>query len=559
MPRSSPLLVLLLALAAGAASAADKADRIFVNGRIWTGDPALPRAEALAVRDTRIMRVGTTAEVRKLAEKATDVVDLKGRFVVPGFTDAHLHFMSGSLSLDALNLSGAATLAEVEKRIRDYARANPDRPWIVGEGWSYAAFPGGMPTRAQLDAILPDRLAFFTSYDGHTAWVNTLALAKAGITGLTKDPPGGVILRDAAGEPAGVLKEAAQALVERHLPEPAPYEKARAFKKGLDLAASYGLTSVHQASFSEDDLRVMEQTLAERRLKLRFYVAVPLVKDPKPETLARYDALRRRHAGRQIRFGAVKGFVDGVVESGTAAMFEPYPGGGAGLPGWSQADLDRTVALYDKAGYQVFLHAIGDKGIAMALSAYEHAAKANGTKDRRHRIEHVEVPRLEDLARFKALGVVASTQPLFADPNPNHLEVYVPALGPARASRAMPFKAIDDAGVVQAFGSDWPVFSCEVLKAIYCAATRTTAQGTPAGGWEPGQRIGVEAALRHFTRDAAWAGREDDVKGTLSAGKLADLVVLSDDILAVPPERLLSTRVLLTVLGGQDTFRAKDF
>jgi hypothetical protein len=549
----------LLGLLAAAAPAAEKADRIFINGRMWTGDPGRPRAEALAVRDTKILAVGSTSQIRGLAEKGTEVIDLQGRFVCPGFIDAHLHFMGGSLSLEALRLDGAGSLPEIEKQIRDYARTHQDTAWITGEGWTYGAFPDGMPTRAQLEAIAPDRLVFLRSYDGHTAWVSSLALAKAGITRATEDPPGGAILRDAQGEPTGILKESAVRLVSQHVPTPAPFEKYRAFRKGMELAVSYGLTSVHQASFDEEDLKVVEQVLSERGLKVRFYASVPLVKDPPSETLGRYDELRRKYTGPLLRFGAVKGFVDGVVESQTAAMFEPYPAGGTGLPRWTQEDLDRTVALYDKASYQVLLHAIGDRGIAMALSAYEHAAKANGTRGRRHRIEHVEVPRPEDLIRFKALGVIASTQALFAQPDQNHLEVYLPTLGPVRAARAMPFKAIDDAGVVQAFGSDWPVFSCEVLRGIYCAVTRTTPEGTPAGGWEPGSRISAEAALRHFTRDAAFAGRDEDVKGTLAPGKLADLVVLSDDILAIPPVGLLKTRVLLTVLGGQDTYRAKEF
>jgi len=553
------LAAALLALLATGAHAAEKADRIFVNGRIWTGDPSRPRVEALAVRGPSIIAVGKSADIRGLAEKGTDVVDLKGRFVCPGFIDAHVHFMGGSLSLEALKLDEAGSLAEVAKRIKDYARSHTDSAWVTGQGWTYAAFPGGMPTKDQLDAILPDRLAYFSSYDGHTAWVSSLALSKAGINRTTEDPPGGAILRDAQGEPTGVLQESAQRLVSSLLPPPAPFERYRAFKKGLDLAVSYGITSVHQASFSEEDLKVMEQVLAESGLKVRFYASVPMARDPKGETLGRYEELRRKHQGKHLRFGAVKGLVDGVVESQTAAMFEPYAAGGSGLPNWTQEDLNRTVALYDKAGYQIFLHAIGDRGIAMALSAYEHAARANGTNGRRHRIEHVEVPRPEDLPRFKALGVIASTQALFANPDQNHFGVYVPTLGPARAARAMPFKAIDDAGIVQAFGSDWPVFTCEVLRGIYCAATRMTPEGNPPGGWEPGNRITAEAALRHFTRDAAYAGREDDVKGTLAAGKLADLVVLSDDILAVPPERILKTRVLLTVLGGQDTFRAREF
>jgi hypothetical protein len=284
-----------------------------------------------------------------------------------------------------------------------------------------------------------------------------------------------------------------------------------------------------------------------------------MVKDPTAETLARQDELRRRFASPRLRVGAVKGYVDGVVEAKTAAMFDPYPGGGTGLPNWTQEELDRTVAAYDRAGWQVMLHAIGDRAIDMALIAFERAARANGTSGRRHRVEHVEVPRLVDLPRFRAAGVVASTQALFPYPNRNHLEVYVPMLGPERAHRALAFKAIDDAGAVQAFGSDWPVFTAEVVRGLHTAVTRTTLQGTPAGGWEPAQRLSAEAALRHFTRDAAFAAHEEGEKGTLAPGKLADLVVLSQDLLAVPPDRIKDAKVLLTVLGGQDTWRAREF
>lgn len=248
-----------------------------------------------------------------------------------------------------------------------------------------------------------------------------------------------------------------------------------------------------------------------------------------------------------------------AVESKTAAMFEPYLGGGTGELNWTPADLDRTVALYDREGFQILLHAIGDKAIRMALDAYERAARTNGTSGRRHRVEHIEVPTRADIARFAPLGVIASTQALFASPDQNTFDVYAPTLGPDRASRAMAFRSLDEAGAVQAFGSDSPVFSMEVLRGIYCAATRMTPEGTPAGGWQPQERISAEAALRHFTRDAAYASFEEERKGTLGAGRLADLVVLSDDILAIPPPQILKTRVLLTVMGGRDTYRAGDF
>jgi predicted amidohydrolase YtcJ len=563
---SRPTILALAALAASLAGSAappkeakaSQADRIFVNGRVWTGEPRRAPAAALAVRGTRILDVGSNGDIRRHAAKGTDVVDLRGRLVVPGFIDAHLHLLGGSLSLEELRLDDAFTFGAVTGLVRSWAAAHPDARWVTGEGWAYAAFPGGLPTRAQLDAIVADRPAWLVSYDGHTGWANSAALRLANVTRVTPDPPGGAVVRDGKGEPAGVLKETAMDLVARLVPKLLPHEKERALRNGIAQAAAWGLTSVHQAGADAEELEILSAAL-EAAPRLRVYVALDMERDPTPETLARQEELRRRFSGDRLRVGAVKGFVDGVVEAKTAAMFEPYPGGGTGIPNWTQEELDRAVAAYDGAGWQVMLHAIGDRGIDMALTAFEHAARANGTTGRRHRVEHVEVPRTADLPRFKTDGVVASTQAMFPYPNPNHLGVYVPTLGPERARRALAFKAIDDAGAVQAFGSDWPVFTAEVVRGIACAVTRTTVEGTPPGGWEPSQRLTVEAALRHFTRDAAFAEHAEEEKGTLAVGKLADFAVLSQDLLAIPPERIKDTKVLLTVLGGQDTWRAKEF
>jgi predicted amidohydrolase YtcJ len=537
---------------------ASQADRIFVNGRVWTGEPHRAVAEALAVRGTRILEVGTSAEIRAHAAKGTDVVDLRGRLVVPGFIDGHLHLLGGSLSLEQLRLDDAFTFAAVASAVRTWAAAHPDARWVTGEGWTYAAFPGGLPSRAQLDAVVPDRPAWLVSYDGHTGWANSAALRLADIGPGTQDPPGGAIVRDEKGGPTGALKESAMELVERLVPKLLPHEKERVLKSGIAQASAWGLTGVHQAGIDADELEILASALSAVP-KLRVYVALHMERDPTPDALARQDELRRRYSGDRLRVGAVKGFVDGVVEAKTAAMFEPYPGGGSGIPSWTQEELDRAVAAYDKAGWQVMLHAIGDRGIDMALTAFERAARVNGTTGRRHRVEHIEVPRTADLPRFRADGVVASTQAMFPYPNQNHLGVYVPTLGPERAHRALAFKAFDDAGAVQSFGSDWPVFTAEVVRGIACAVTRTTVEGTPPGGWEPSQKLTVEAALRHFTRDAAFAEHAEEEKGTLAAGKLADFAVLSQDLLAVPPERIKDTKVLLTVLGGQDTWRAKEF
>ena len=549
------------ALAASLAAAPDKAgqaDRIFVGGRVWTGEPSRPLVEALAVRGTTVLAVGTSADIRKLSGKGTEVVDLRGRLVAPGFIDGHLHLLGGSLSLEELRLDDAETFAALSQRVKDWAAVHPDVHWLTGEGWTYAAFADGLPSRLQLDALVPGRPAFLVSYDGHTGWANSIALRLASVTRETKDPPGGQVVRDPKGDPTGVLKENAMDLVGRLVPKPLPHEKERALRQGIAQVAAWGLTSVHQAGIGQQDLELLSRTL-DAVPRLRVYVALDMEREPTADALARQDELRRRFASDRLRVGAVKGYVDGVVEAKTAAMFEPYVGGGTGLPNWTQEELDRAVAAYDKTGWQVMLHAIGDRGIDMALTAFERAARANGTSGRRHRVEHLEVPRTADLARFKAAGVIASTQAMFPYPNRNHLGVYVPTLGAERARRALAFKTIDDAGAVQSFGSDWPVFTAEVVRGVACAVTRTTVEGTPAGGWEPPQRLSVEAALRHFTRDAAFAEHGEAQKGTLAPAKLADFVVLSQDLLAIPPERIKDTKVLLTVLGGQDTWRAKDF
>jgi predicted amidohydrolase YtcJ len=552
--------VLAVSLAGDAAppkeAKASQADRIFVNGRVWTGEPRGP-VEALAVRGTRILAVGSSSEIRRHAAKGTDVVDLGGRFVAPGFVDGHLHLLGGSLSLEELRLDDAFTFGAVAGLVRSWAAAHPAARWVTGRGWTYAAFPGGLPTRMQLDAIVADRPAWLVSYDGHTGWANSAALRLAGVTRETKSPAGGEIVRDETGEATGALKESAMDVVARLAPKLLPHEVERAFRNGISQAAAWGLTSVHQAGIDAEELELLSRAL-EAAPRLRVYVALDMERDPTAAALARQDVIRRRFAGDRLRVGAVKGYVDGVVEAKTAAMFEPYPAGGTGLPNWTQEELDRAVAAYDRAGWQVMLHAIGDRGIDMALTAFERAARGNGTSGRRHRVEHVEVPRTADLPRFRAAGVVASTQALFPYPNQNHLGVYVPALGAERARRALAFKAIDDTGAVQSFGSDWPVFTAEVVRGIACAVTRTTVEGTPPGGWEPAQRLTVEAALRHFTRDAAFAEHAETERGTLAAGKLADFVVLSQDLIAVPPERIKDTKVLLTVLGGHDTWRAKE-
>ncbi|MCL4822549.1 MAG: amidohydrolase [Vicinamibacteria bacterium] len=567
-------LVLVAAVLLGAnpmpVSAQASADRIFVNGNIWTADDARPRAEALAIRGETVLAVSSSAEIRALAGPHTAVVDLKGRLVVPGFMDSHLHFPGASL--DNVELDGLESLAAFQGRLAEFAKAHPTLPWITGGGWGYAAFPGQIAHKKHVDAVVSDRPAYLVARDGHMGIANTKAMQLAGITRETKDPPNGHIVRDAFGEPTGELQEAAQRLVWALIPEPSADERYASFLKHMETAAAQGLTAVQNASWGPEDQPLYLRALAAGALKLRFHFAASILpgeggapknhhleKPLQAADLAHYKELRETFRGPLITFGSIKGVLDGTVDARTAAMFEPYVGGGTGIPFWEQDDLNQTVALYDKEGFQVLLHAIGDKAIHMALDAFEHAARVNGTTGRRHRVEHAEVPLLSDLPRFRQLGVIASTQALFANPDQTVLDNFAVLLGPERASRADSFKLYDDAGAVQAFGSDWGVFDYAPLKGLYAAVTRMTPAGTPPGGWYPEGRISVEAALRHYTRDGAYASFDEDVRGTLAPGQLADLVVLSEDILSAPPAKILETKVLLTVMGGRDTWRAASF
>ena len=545
------------------------ADRIFINGKIWTADKSRPRAETLAISGDKILAVGSTTEILALRDRDTSVVDLKGRLVVPGFQDSHVHFPGRPIN--TVRLEGLETLDAFQKTLAAFAKSHPNLKWISGGGWGYSAFPNQAPHKKYIDAVISDRPVYVSERDGHMGLANSKALEMAGITRDTPDPPNGHIMKDERGEPTGELKEAAQGLIRRHIPPRTEQETYETLLKHMDEAAADGLTSVQNASWSRRDHAVYLRALAAGALKLRFRFAPPILpgegSSPRDHTLKTpltaedlkyYKELRDTFQGPLIKFGSIKGMLDGTVDGRTAAMFEPYVGGGTGIPFWEQDDLNRTVALYDKQGFQVLLHAIGDKAINMALNAFEYAAKTNGTSGRRHRVEHAEIPSLADLPRFKELGVIASTQALFANPDATTLKNYAVLLGPERASHANAFKLYDDAGAVQAFGSDWGVFDFAPLKGIYCAVNRTTPEGTPKEGWYPQNRITVEAALRHYTIDGAYANFDEDIRGTLAAGKLADLVVLSQDLLTIRPSEILKTKVLLTVMGGRDTYRGKD-
>ncbi len=528
-------------------------DCLYLNGRLWTGDPALPEAEALAVHGETIVAVGSTAQIRALAAPGVPTVDLEGRRVVPGFIDAHWHFLPGSRATFFM----ADSLAELQRRLKALADGDPQGGWIVDSGWAYTDFPGHVPHRHCLDAVVADRPVWLTGRDGHMILLNTLALQALDISAGRDDAASRCAVLDDEGLLTGELRGMVpiEALRAR-LPPPTPARLDRLLREIQAEAHGFGITSVHNLDEAMgDDLLCLQRARREEALSLRVQQAHRLLPDPDAARLALLDERHRStlHDTR-FRFNGLKAWLDGTIDARTAYMREALSDGSRGSPYWDDRQLDQTVALMDRHGWQVMLHATGDGATGQALGAFEHAARVNGARPagaRRHRIEHLDVPSPQDLLRCARAGVVASTQPNFAYPDDTVLHNYSPLLGPERTARAQPYRAIDEAGVRQCFSSDYPVSSMDVLRSMHSAVARQLRGHEAAEPWVPEQRIGAEAALRHFTVDAAYAAFEDQRKGRLAPGLLADMAVLSDDIFDDPSRRLAEAQVLMTIVGGR--------
>ena len=532
-------------------------DLIITNGKVYTArDGAF--AEAVAVRGNKILRVGSNREIKRLRRPQTVTLDAHGAAVLPGFNDSHFHMLSGGLALAHLDLLDATTLDQIQTAIRDYAAAHPDRAWIRGRGWYYEPFAGGLPTRQQLDQLVPDRPAYFTAYDGHTAWANSRALAAAGITRRTPNPRNGTIVKDArTGQPTGVLKEGAMRLMSKVLPPVTRDDQLAALRQAMELAHAHGVTSVQNAGGSVDDFALYDEVRKQGALDLRVYNAISAAAGLSEAELAQFEKARAAFGDDPVlKAGAVKLMLDGVVESHTAAMLEPYANRATkGQINFTQAELDRVVAMLDKRGWQIFVHAIGDRGIRSALDALEHAASANPApaRGRRHRIEHIETIDPADIPRFGSLGVIASQQPYHGSPAPNQIDVWKANLGETRASRAWVYNSLRSSGAHLAFGSDWPVVSLDPRLGLHVATTRTSVDGVPDGGWIPAERLTLSQAIDSYTSAGAWASFDEQRKGTLEPGMLADIVILTGDIFE-PGARLLDSEVALTIFDGRVVF-----
>jgi predicted amidohydrolase YtcJ len=548
-----------------------------VNGAVHTVDPKHPSAQAVAVADGRIAAVGSDDEVRELVPSSAEVIDLKGRTVLPGFQDAHVHPPSGGLEMLRCNLSDAFSLLEYERIIEAYAAEHPDVEWILGGGWSMDAFPRGNPPKAVLDRLVPDRPVMLPSRDGHSVWVNSRALEIAGITKDTPDPVDGVIVRDERGGPWGTLHEGAVFLVEKF----APIETIDEWIDGLRVAQSHlhalGITAWQDAIVGLDEMyRTFEAYLRFARAgELTARVIGALWWDRRRGEEQIGELLEARARGREGRFAAtsVKIMQDGVIENFTAGVLEPYldeNGGPTDNRGKSFVDpteLKRYATRLDAEGFQVHFHAIGERAVREALDAIEAARNANGMNDHRHHIAHIQVIHPDDIPRFAKLGVAANMQPLWAQNEPQMLNLTVPFLGETRSGWQYPFGSLARAGATLAGGSDWSVSSANPLEEIHVAVNRTGFRGQTYAPDDrssnepfiPEEAVDLETAIRAFTMGSAFVNHLDDVTGSIEVGKYADLVVLDRDLFALPTDEIHAARVQLTLVEGEPVFTATEF
>jgi len=534
---------------------------VLTGARIETMDAARSLATSAAIRDGRFIYVGGAEGVAPFVGPETRVVDLEGRTAMPGFHDSHVHPVAGGVELLLCDLNGSSDRAELERRLRGCVERLGDRPWLTGGGWDLTLLPGGVADRRTLDALLPDTPAFLSSADGHSAWVNSKALALAGVDASTPDPEGGRIERDASGEPIGTLRESAAALVGRLVPPTTDAERLEGLRRAVTMAHRFGITALHEASAGPEAIAAYDALDRAGELDLHVTISQHLGPDDPPEALA--ELVRRRDGshGPHVAVTAVKLFADGVIEGGTAALLEPYVGRpGAGIPNWTPERLRAAVAAVDREGFQVHIHAIGDRAIRESLDALEAAARENPPRDRRPLLAHVQLIDAAEIPRFRALGVVADIQSLWAFADPYITDLTEPYLGPARSRWLYPFGSLAAAGAPLAAGSDWSVSSMNPWEAIEVALTRRDPDETAAGvAWIPEERLDLATMLAAYTIGGAHAAFRERDTGSIEPGKSADLVVLDRDPYRTPPPSLSEVAVLWTLFEGREVYRADGF
>jgi predicted amidohydrolase YtcJ len=546
------------------ANAQNQADLILTDGKIWTENHKRPEVEAIAIVGNRIVALGDSAAISALAGPHTTVIDLKGRRVVPGFNDAHVHFYMGGEGLTSVQLHDASSPEEFRQKVAAFARAMPKGEWIVNGNWDHERWtPANLPTHQLIDDVTPDNPVFVNRSDGHMCLANALAMKLAGVNQNTKDVPGGVILRDAQGNPTGIFKDAAKTLIEHVQPHPSMEHILSAIKAAQNYASENGVTSVQDMGvFTAQGVDTMVDVIKgyqilERRgeLNVRVSTHIPLP-DWKRDASA---GIMADFGNEKLQVGALKSFADGSLGSTTAWFFEPYTDAPntSGIPSAELLHPDEQYAHMrdaDRAGLQICVHAIGDRANKTILDFFERLEKDNGARDRRLRIEHAQHLRTADIPRFAQLHVIASVQPYHAIDDGRWADKRI---GAERVKTTYAFRSLLDSGAVLAFGSDWFVAPMSPLMGIYAASTRRTLDGKHPEGWVPEQKITVAEAVHAYTVGSAYASMEERMKGSLEPGKLADLAVLSEDIFKIDLVEIQNTKVDLTIFDGKIIFERK--
>ena len=545
------ITVLLASLCIAANSQKPAADLVVVNANVHTmGSPK--QARSIVVIGNKIVAIGSDADTKPFIGPTTRVIDAKGKLIVPGFNDAHVHFLETGVQLSSVDLRDAKTPQEFVERIKNFAAKLPKGRWILGGKWDHENWtPNNLPTAAMIDAVTPDHPVFIDRLDGHMALANTLAMTIAKVDKSVKDVPGGEIVRDAAGNPSGVFKDAAMSYIYRSIPDMSFEQKLEGAEAASEHAASLGITSVQDMS-AGTDIGVYQELLRQGKLKTRVYGCSPL------SNYSRWQntGVRFAFGDPMLRVGCLKGYADGSLGSTTAWFFEPYLDAPSST-GLASDEIPKTpeyVAGADKAGLQIRIHAIGDKANATILDIFEKTVQSNGQRDRRFAIEHAQHLRQEDIKRFGAQKVVASMQPFHIIDDGRWAWK---RLDEKRLKGTYAFRTLLDSGAVLAFGSDSPVAPINPLFGVYAAVTRRTLDDKNPNGWVPEQKISVEETVRAFTWGSAYAEFQDHLKGTLEPGKLADFVILSDDIFTIDPVKIRDTKVVVTVVDGRVVYEAK--
>jgi predicted amidohydrolase YtcJ len=540
----------IFALACQSRSQKERADIALIKGRVWTVNPGQPWAEAVAIKGEKILEVGSSRKIKKLISSETQVIDLKGSLVLPGFVDSHTHFLDGGFSLLSIQLRDVKTREEFAARIREKAKDIGEGGWILNGDWDHEQFdPPELPSKEWIDGVTPRNPVCVNRLDGHMVLSNSLALKIAGISKLTPSPEGGEILKDpGTGEPTGILKDAAMDLVMRHIPEPTFRERLRAAELALRHAAEKGVTSVHDMG-PASNLEVYATLLKDNKLTARITVYIPITE---AEALAGLES--KIPADKNLlRIGGLKGFVDGSLGSSTALFFEPYEDGPQkkGLlhsQMFPEGIMEKRIQAADRANLQVAIHAIGDRANNILLDIFERVISRDEKRDRRWRIEHAQHLLASDIERMARLQLIASVQPYHAIDDGRWAERKI---GRQRCRLSYAFRSLLDKGVRLAAGSDWTVAPLDPLSGIYAFVTRRTIDGKNPGGWFPEQKISLEQAVKAYTLNGAYSDFSEKAKGSVEQGKLADLVVLGRNIFEIPAEEIMKTEVIMTIFNGK--------